>query len=64
MADVEVALKDLRVDTIAVAGGRPSAIRVTHLPTGTSVRVGAQPTIEENRDRAMELLLELLTLIE
>ena len=61
MADVEVAPEDLRVDTIVVADGRPSAIRVTHLPTGTAVRVSDQPTFEDNRDRAMELLLELLT---
>jgi hypothetical protein len=51
---------DLRIDLIRVAGGRPDAIRVTHLPTGTTVTVDDQPSAQENHERALERLLERL----
>ena len=53
-----------RIDTIRVGGGRPCAIRVTHVPTGTVISVDDQPTIKQNRDRAMSVLQEPLAASE
>jgi hypothetical protein len=64
MAFVDVAPEDLRVDTIRVTGGRPTQSRMTHLPTGTVVRVDDQPTIKQNRDRAKQLPQEALSVTE
>jgi len=64
MDDVDVNPEDLRVDTMRVADGRPCAIRVTHLPTETVVSMDDQPTIEQNRGRAMNLLQKALSASE
>ena len=50
---------DLRVDVIRVSNG-PCHVRVIHVPTNTSVTVGDQPTIAENKERAMDLLADEL----
>lgn len=51
---------DLRIDLIRVAGDGPCPVRLVHLPTGRSVTVGDQPTISENRDKALVLLTQEL----
>jgi protein subunit release factor A len=51
---------DLRIDLIRVAGDGPCHVRLVHLPTGASVTVGDQSSIEENRERALALLTEEL----
>ena len=50
--------EDLRIDLIRVADDGPCPVRLVHLPTGASVTVGDQRTIEENRERAVALLNE------
>jgi protein subunit release factor A len=52
---------DLRMDLIRVAGDGPCPVHLVHLPTGASVTVGDQPSIEENRERALALLTDQLS---
>jgi protein subunit release factor A len=48
--------RDLRIDIIRVAGGDPCHVRVTHVATGTTLTIGDQPTIAENRAAALALV--------
>jgi protein subunit release factor A len=52
--------EDLRIDVIRVAGGKPCAVRVVHLPTGISAHAEDQETIAANRHLALSRLSELL----